>query len=107
MVGKIAAAGKPIRLIVNRLRPDMVSSGDMLSVEDVCDVLSIELLGIVPEDEDVIDTTNRGEPIALRDGRLSAIYDKIARRLEGELVPFTTFDRQGLFGRLMGALKAG
>ncbi|MBV8726018.1 MAG: septum site-determining protein MinD [Candidatus Eremiobacteraeota bacterium] len=108
VVGKIAAGGKPIRLIVNRLRPEMVSSGEMLSVEDVCDVLAIELLGIVPEDEDVIDTTNRGEPIALREaGRLSAIYDKIARRLEGELVPFTTFDRQGLFNRLMGALKAG
>ncbi|MBV8196986.1 MAG: septum site-determining protein MinD [Candidatus Eremiobacteraeota bacterium] len=108
VVGKIAAAGKPIRLIVNRLRPEMVSTGEMLSVEDVCDVLAIELLGIVPEDEDVIDTTNRGEPIALRDaGRLSTIYDKIPRRLEGELVPFTTFDRQGLFGRLMGALKAG
>ncbi|MBV9234065.1 MAG: septum site-determining protein MinD [Candidatus Eremiobacteraeota bacterium] len=108
VVGKIAAANKPIRLIVNRLRPEMVSSGEMLSVDDVCDVLAVELLGIVPEDEDVIDTTNRGEPIALRDaGRLSAIYDKIARRLEGELVPFTTFDRQGLFGRLKGALKAG
>lgn len=108
VVGKIAAGGKPIRLIVNRLRPEMVSSGEMLSVEDVCDVLAVELLGIVPEDEDVIDTTNRGEPIALREaGRLGVIYDKIARRLEGELVPFTTFDRQGLFNRLMGALKAG
>ncbi len=108
VVGKIAAAGKPIRLIVNRLRPEMVSNGDMLSVEDVCDVLAIELVGVVPEDEDVIDTTNRGEPIALRDAsRLSVIYDKIVRRLEGELVPFTTFDQPGLLGRLIGALKAG
>jgi septum site-determining protein MinD len=108
VVGKIAADGKPIRLIVNRLRPEMVRSGDMLSVDDVCDVLSIELLGIVPDDEEVIDTTNRGEPIVLNDGnRLAAIYEKIARRLEGELVPFTSFDNQTLFGRLLDALKAG
>jgi septum site-determining protein MinD len=108
VVGKIAAEGKPIRLIVNRLRPEMVRSGDMLSVEDVCEVLSIELLGIVPDDEEIIDTTNRGEPIVLNDAnRLRTIYDKIARRLEGELVPFTSFDGQGLLGRLIGALKAG
>jgi len=108
VVGKIADAGKPMRLIVNRLRPEMVRSGDMLSVEDVCDVLSIELLGIVPDDEEVIDTTNRGEPIVLNESnRLRAIYDKIARRLEGELVPFTSFDGQGIFGRIIDALKAG
>ena len=108
VVGKIAEAGKAIRLIVNRLRPEMVRSGDMLSVEDVCDVLSIELLGIIPDDEEVIDTTNRGEPIVLNEtNRLRAIYDKIARRLEGELVPFTSFDNQTLFGRLLDALKAG
>jgi septum site-determining protein MinD len=86
----------------------MVRSGDMLSVEDVCDVLSVELLGIIPDDEEIIDTTNRGEPVVLGDGnRLGVIYQKIARRLEGELVPFTTFDNQSLLGRLMGALKTG
>ena len=95
VVGKIANEGKPIRLIVNRLRPEMVRSGDMLSVDDVCEVLAVELLGVVPDDEEVIDTTNRGEPIVLRDtNRLRAIYEKIARRLEGEIVPFTNFDGQ-------------
>lgn len=108
VVGKIAAEGKPIRLIVNRVRPEMVRSGDMLSVDDVCDVLSIELLGVIPDDEEIIDTTNRGEPIVLREtNRLRAIYDKIARRLEGELVPFTSFDGPGFFGRLIDALKVG
>ena len=108
VVGKIAEEGKPIRLIVNRLRPEMVRSGDMLSVEDVCEVLAIELLGVVPDDEEVIDTTNRGEPIVLDESnRLAAIYDKIARRLEGEIVPFTNFDGQSFFGRLIDALKAG
>jgi septum site-determining protein MinD len=108
VVGKIAEQSKPMRLIVNRLRPEMVRSGDMLSVEDVCDVLAIELLGVVPDDEAVIDTTNRGEPLVLNEAnRLGAIYDKMARRLEGEIVPFTTFENQGFFGRLVDALKAG
>ena len=108
VVGKIAERKKPMRLIVNRLRPEMVRSGDMLSVDDVCEILSVELLGVIPDDEEIIDTTNRGEPIVLDEtNRLHAIYDKIARRLEGELVPFTNFDNQGFFGRLIDALKAG
>jgi septum site-determining protein MinD len=108
VVGKLHDRGKPIRLIVNRLRQEMVRSGDMLSVEDVCEILAIELLGIIPDDEEVIDTTNRGEPIVLDEScRLHAIYDKIVRRLEGEIVPFTNFDTPGFFGRLIEALKAG
>ena len=108
VVGKLNDRGKPMRLIVNRLRPDMVKSGDMLSVDDVCEILSIELLGVVPDDEEIIDTTNRGEPIVLDEtNRLRGIYDKIARRLEGEIVPFTSFENQGFFGRLIDALKAG
>ncbi len=108
VVGKLNEKKIPIRLIVNRLRPAMVRSGDMLSVDDVCEILSVELLGIVPDDEEIIDTTNRGEPIVLDESaKLRTIYDKIARRMEGEVVAFTNFDAQGLFGRLFGALKAG
>ncbi|HZT12351.1 MAG TPA: septum site-determining protein MinD [Candidatus Baltobacteraceae bacterium] len=108
VIGKLAERAMPVRLIVNRIRPDMVRSGDMLSVDDVCEILSAELLGIIPDDEEVIDTTNRGEPIVLGEGnRLRSIYEKIARRLEGELVPFTNLDTPGFFGRLLGALKAG
>lgn len=108
VVGKLNDKQIPIRLIVNRLRPEMVRTGDMLSVEDVCEILSVELVGVVPDDEEVIDTTNRGEPVALdENAKLRPIYDKIARRLEGDVVPFTTFDNTGFFGRLFGALKAG
>ena len=108
VIGKLAERNMPVRLIVNRIRPEMVRTGDMLSVDDVCEILSAELLGIVPDDEEVIDTTNRGEPIVLNDAnRLRVIYDKIARRLEGELVPFTNLDNTGFLGRLIGALKAG
>jgi septum site-determining protein MinD len=103
VIGKLHERGLPVRLIVNRLRPEMVRTGDMLSVEDVTDILSAELLGIIPEDEEVIDTTNRGEPIVLQaESRLAAIYDKIARRLEGDLVPFTQLRAPGFFGRLFG-----
>mgnify|MGYP001292099728 CR=1 FL=1 len=108
VIGKLAHRGMPVRVIINRIRPDMVRSGDMLSVEDVCEILSAELLGIVPDDEEIIDTTNRGEPVVLGDcARLQTIYGNIARRLEGELVPFPSFERMGFFGRLLGALKAG
>ena len=103
VIGKLQERGLTLRLIVNRIRPEMVRSGDMLSVEDVTDILSAELLGIIPDDEEVIDTTNRGEPIALQtESRLAVIYDKIARRLEGELVPFTQFAAPGLFARIFG-----
>jgi septum site-determining protein MinD len=108
VVGKLNAAGLPLRLIVNRVRPDMVKSGDMMSVDDVCEILGAELLGIVPDDEEVIDTTNRGEPIVLDDSRrLAQIYEKIARRLGGDVVAFTTFEGPGLLQRLKTMWKAG
>ena len=107
VIGKLNEKGLPIRLVINRIRPDMVRTGDMLSVEDVCEILSAELLGVVPDDEDVIDTTNRGEPIVLTpEARLATIYDKIARRLEGEIVPFTKLSGSNFFSRLLGQ-KAG
>ena len=101
VIGKLHERGLPLRLIINRIRPDMVRSGDMLSVDDVTDILAAELLGIVPDDEEVIDTTNKGEPVAINpESRLAAIYGKIARRLEGEIVPFTNLAAPGFFERL-------
>jgi septum site-determining protein MinD len=108
VVGKLQDRQMPIRLIVNRLRPEMVRSGDMLSVDDVCEILALELLGIVPDDEEIIDTTNRGQPVVLEDNsRLRGVYDNIARRLEGEIVPFLRFEQPSLLGRLFGGKKAG
>ena len=107
VIGKLNERGLPMRMIVNRIRPDMVRNGDMLSVDDVCEILSIELLGIVPDDEDVIDATNRGQPLVLTpDAKLAAIYAKIARRLEGEIVPFTALAGPSFLNRLLGR-KAG
>ena len=108
VVGKLTAAGLPLRLVINRVRMEMVKTGDMMSVDDVCEILQAELLGVVPDDEEVIDTTNRGEPIVLDESnRLAAIFDKIARRLGGEIVPFTNLNAPTLFGRLVTLWKAG
>ena len=86
----------------------MVKSGDMMTVEDVCEILQSELLGVIPDDEEIIDTTNRGEPVVLDEtSRLALIFDKIARRLDGEIVPFTNFNAPTLFGRLFTLWKAG
>ena len=89
------------RLIVNRVRLEMVKTGDMLAVEDVAEILGREVLGVVPDDEEIIDTTNRGEPIVLDPSRrLAKTYIAIARRLIGEDVPLPSFDDDGFFGRL-------
>ncbi|MEA5419034.1 septum site-determining protein MinD [Spirulina sp. CCNP1310] len=79
-----------IRLIVNRIRPEMVEMQDMMSVDDVLEILAIPLLGVIPDDERIITASNRGEPIALSQERaLPAIaFSNIARRLDGEEVPF-------------------
>lgn len=85
-----------IRLIVNRIRPAMVKGGDMMSVEDVLDILgaSVKLIGVVPDDETIITSTNRGEPAVLKPqaSRAGLAYLNIARRLRGEEVPFLNLD---------------
>jgi septum site-determining protein MinD len=108
VIGKLRERGLPFRLVVNRIRPEMVRTGDMLSIDDVSEILGGDLLGIVPDDEEIIDTTNRGEPVVLTpDSRLAIIYEKIARRLEGEAVPLTVLTAPGFFSRLFGQRKAG
>ncbi|MDQ6825589.1 MAG: septum site-determining protein MinD [Candidatus Eremiobacteraeota bacterium] len=108
VIGKLAAKRLPVRLIINRIRTEMVRTGDMMSIDDVCEILSAELLGIIPDDEEIIDTTNRGQPIALdSSNRLASMYEKVARRLGGEIVPFTNLETQNFFGRLLSAWKAG
>lgn len=77
------------RLIVNRIRPRMVRKGDMLDIDDVIEILAIELIGVVPDDEEIIVATNKGEPIVLNERSRSGLaYRNIVRRLEGEDVPF-------------------
>jgi septum site-determining protein MinD len=84
------------QLIINRLNPSMVKNHDMLSAEDVLDLLAIELIGVVPEDENVIVGTNRGTPIALdTKSRAGQAFRNIAKRLQGQTMPFLDLDDQG------------
>jgi septum site-determining protein MinD len=88
-------------LIINRLRPKMVRHGDMMSMEDIIDILAIELLGIIPEDEMVVISTNKGETV-LSDERAKSgqAFRNIVRRLKGENVPLMELDGDGLLTRL-------
>jgi len=99
------------KLILNRYRPQMVKRGDMLDVEDVKEHLAIELLGIVPEDESIIVSTNKGEPAVLNvNSRAGEAYRNIARRIMGEDVPLMDIEENGAFmnriRRLLG-LRTG
>ena len=104
VIGLLEADGKgPASLIINRLNPAMVKRGDMLSVEDVLDLLAIDLIGIVPEDENVIVASNKGQPLALDDkSKAGQAFQHIARRLLGEKVPFQDFNTPNVFQRLLG-----
>jgi len=105
VIGLLEAQGvKQIHLIVNRLRPAMVQVNVMMSVQDVQEILAIPLIGIVPEDERVIVSTNRGEPLVLAENPSLAgtAFDNIARRLEGEKVEFLDLHpvHDSLFARI-------
>ena len=83
-------------LIINRLNPNMVKNHDMLSADDVIDLLAIRLIGIIPEDENIIVGTNRGTPIALEvKSQTGQAFRNIALRLQGKDVPFLNLDNQG------------
>ncbi len=99
------------KLIVNRLRPRMVKKQEALGVEDVQEVLgnSVKLLGVVPDDESIITSTNEGEPVSMKENSLAGqAYRNIARRLRGEEVPFLDLEEKTtLFGRLKKAFSNG
>jgi septum site-determining protein MinD len=109
VIGLLEAAEKQqIRLVVNRLQADMVRRGDMLDISDVLDILSVELLGVIPEDEYIVISGNRGELASLNaTSRSGQAYKNIARRLMGEDVPLLTLEQsKGLFKRLVRMFKS-
>jgi len=91
-------------VVVNRIKPEMVDRGEMLSVEDVLGILALPLIGVVPEDDQIITSTNEGQPIYYNDKSLaSEAYKRIARRILGEKVPMMDLEaKKGFFGRLFG-----
>ena len=110
IIGLVEAEEKgPARLVINRIKPDMVRRGDMLAVDDVLELLAVELIGMIPDDENVLMGSNRGTPVAL-DGKSRAgqAFRNIARRLQGEEVPFMSMDDDsGFFGRLRRIIRQG
>ena len=84
----------------------MVKRGDMMSVDDVTEILAIDLLGVIPDDEQVVIATNQGEPVVGEDCLAGRSYDKICRRLLGEEIPITDFCKpEGFFGKLSGFFR--
>ncbi|MFV0464891.1 MAG: septum site-determining protein MinD [Lachnospiraceae bacterium] len=94
------------QLIVNRLRMDMVKRGDMMSVEDVKEILAIDLIGVVPDDEQIVISTNQGEPLVGSDSLAGQAYANICRRITGEEVPFLDLTkRDSVFSKLAKLFK--
>jgi len=102
IIGELGRAEKSnIKLIVNRIRPQMVRKGEMLDMDDINDILSIECIGQVPDDEMVVTSTNRGEPVVSSDSsQAGQAYRNVVGRICGEDIPFMDFPEEGFFTRL-------
>ncbi len=92
--------------IVNRVRPEMVRRGNMMSVDDVIDILALPLLGAVPDDENVVIATNQGEPLVGTATMAGRAYRNICARLVGEDVPLLNFDSgRHVLSKLSGVFR--
>jgi septum site-determining protein MinD len=109
IIGLLEANHKgPGKLILNRVKADMVRKGEMLSADDVTDILAIKLIGIIPEDEHVVPASNSGVPVTLNENsRAGQAYRNIARRLCGENVPFMQLNETGGFFQRIARLLSG
>lgn len=99
VIGLLESAGKgePL-LVINRIRPHMIQKGDMMGIEDIVDLLSVKLLGVIPEDEYIVVSSNRGEPAVANPTSIAGqAYNNIARRLMGEKVPLIDLHPQESF----------
>ena len=93
-------------LIVNRLRPELVKRGDMMSAQDIIDLLGVPLIGVIPDDEAVIVATNQGQSLIEGETLPGQAYRNIVRRIAGEDVPYLDLNRHGGFlSRLFGKGK--
>jgi septum site-determining protein MinD len=93
------------QLIINRMSTDMVKRGDMLNQQDVLDILAVRLLGIVPEDDEVVIAGNRGSPVVLSEkSRSGQAFDRIVRRILGEEIPIPELNGHGGFMHRLGKL---
>ncbi len=104
IIGKLEAKGfEDHQLVVNRIRHEMTKKGEMLNIDDMTDILAIKLLGIVPDDEKIVISTNRGEPaVTDSDSKAGQAYRNIARRIMGQDVPLLNLEGEetGFFASL-------
>lgn len=103
IIGLLESNGlKNPQLIINRLRIDMVKRGDMMNIDDMIDILAIELVGVIPDDEHIVVSTNRGEPAVTNNDSLAGqAYKNIVKRILGEDVPFMNLEAdQGFMAKL-------
>lgn len=92
---------RDIHLIINRLRPDMIARGDMMSVEDVIEILAVDLIGTILDDEQIVIAANQGEALSGKNSQAEEEYRNICRRLLGEEVPFAELrSKKGMFQRI-------
>jgi len=93
-------------LVVNRIRMDMVKRGDMMSVEDVKEILAVDLIGAVPDDEQIVISTNQGEPLVGNESLAGQAYANICRRIIGEDVPFLDLEiKNGVLAKFASLFK--
>lgn len=111
IIGLVEAEEKgPAKLLINRLKPAMVARGDMLSIEDVIDILAIDLIGVIPEDESILVGSNQGTPVAMTSvngASASQAFRNIAQRLEGHDVPFLDLTQKDGFMERFRSWLAG
>jgi len=106
---KKAQQGEEVQkhIIINRLKPELVEKGEMLGVDDVLHILALPLIGVVPDDEDIVKSTNLGEPIVLNEKSLvGEAFRRIAARIEGEDVEFLDLkSKKGFLDKLKGLFR--
>jgi len=101
VVGLLSARGVDAELLLNRIDFNMVRQGDMLSIEDVQDILGIDIIGVVERDETIIIAANNGEPVVYNNkSKAGDAFSRIARRVCGESIPIPDFSGGSLWNRL-------
>ena len=103
IVGLLDAHGHE-DLIVNRIRMDMVNRGEMMSIDDVNDILQLNVIGAVPDDENIVVATNKGQPLVGDDSLAGQAYMNICRRITGEEIPFLDLNGKGGFFKKLSSL---
>ncbi|MCI9625556.1 MAG: septum site-determining protein MinD [Clostridia bacterium] len=101
IIGLLEASGlNEPKLIINRLRPGMVKKGEMMDVEDIIELLAIPVIGVVPDDESIIVTTNKGEPVVMDEkSKTGQAYRNISQRVMGEQVPLLNLEDESFFDK--------